>query len=79
MAQRDSIAMMTASASAAGIRPNTSRQRALATLEPFTRGFYVNDMAREASRAKSTPTIWRPRSRKIRPDQRWLNANIQPT
>jgi FAD/FMN-containing dehydrogenase len=89
-AQRDSVANMMAIAAwrqgAADPAPHMQATRKYwATLEPFTRGFYVNDLAREAT-AKDINSNFRgnyPRLVKIKktydPTNLFrLNANIQP-
>jgi FAD/FMN-containing dehydrogenase len=88
-AQRDSIAnMMAVAAWRTGEDPKAhidAARKYWATLEPFTRGFYVNDLPREAS-ATEINANWRgnhPRlvaiKKKYDPTNLFrLNANIQP-
>jgi len=90
-AQRDSIAnMMTVAAWRQGAGDPAPHMQATrkywATLEPFSRGFYVNDLAREATSSEINNN-WRgnyPRIVKVKkafdPTNLFrLNANIQPT
>ena len=90
-AQRDALAnMMTVAGGAMGAADpdaNTSRRRARywSTLEPFTRGFYVNDLAREVT-AKDINSNYRGNyqrlvalKKKYDPTNLFrLNANVQP-
>jgi FAD binding domain-containing protein/berberine-like enzyme len=90
-AQRDSLAnMMTASAWLQGSEEPAAHMNASrkywSTLEPFTRGFYVNDLAREAT-AKEIDSNYRGNhQRLVKVKQTYdptnlfrLNANIKPT
>ena len=88
-AQRDSLAnMMAVAAWRTGEEPRAhieATRKYWATLEPFTRGFYVNDIAREATNADINAN-WRgnyPRLKSIKkkydPTNLFrLNANIVP-
>jgi len=90
-AQRDSIAnMMTASSwqlAAGGPAEHIQATRKYwATLEPFTRGFYVNDMAREASSSEINSNYRGNYKRLVAIKNQYdptnlfrLNANIQPS
>lgn len=88
-AQRDSVAnMMTVSAWRQGDDPAPHMQASRtywSTLEPFSRGFYVNDLAREAT-AKDINANWRGNHARLVAIKKVydpgnlfrLNANVQP-
>jgi hypothetical protein len=88
-AQRDSLANMMAVA-AWGTGKESKRHIEAArgywsTLEPFTRGFYVNDMAREASAAEINANYRGNYARLVAIKKKYdptnlfrMNANVQP-
>jgi hypothetical protein len=88
-AQRDSLANMMAVGvwrTADDARPHMDVTRKYwSTLEPFTRGFYVNDMSREASAAQINANYRGNYARLVRIKKQYdptnlfrLNANVQP-
>ena len=89
--QRDALANMMAVAGwpqGTSIPPSTSKatRKYWKTLEPFTRGFYVNDLAREAT-AKDIDSNYRGNHARLLTFKKSydptnlfrLNANVQPT
>ncbi|HET9472406.1 MAG TPA: FAD-binding oxidoreductase [Steroidobacteraceae bacterium] len=89
-AQRDSLAnMMTVAGWPLGVADPTEHiaatRRYWATLEPFTRGFYVNDLAREVTAQEINSNYRGNHSRLVALKKKYdptnlfrLNANVQP-